>query len=531
MSRESQGKGFGGLADLVTRLDEEEARNNAESPPVGAGKRGFGGLSGLVSEPDRVQGAQEVAPGAPEKSGAPQERRPPDSQAAKNLGSKTVSAAPAQAPGQARKQAPPPTPKGSTAAKWFWGLVGLGVLIAVLSSGEDDRVGGGGQPVGSGASPPRSAHDSSPARVTPPPPAEVSPPTFEVPAVGYNLLLSAAQIRWCLREEIRIDTERGYANTEAEIDAFNAHVADYNQRCGSFRYRSGALERAQREVDGMRLAIVAEVVGRIRAASVPEPSDRPFTDSRPSSRSTPREGRRDDDEAVGVLGSGRGQSNSNPTDQLRPPPVTSRGEDFGAGVSEPVWHPGPNDGAGLVAAIQRELNRRGYGAGPEDGISGQWTRAAIKAFQRDHGLTADGQPSYELLRTIERAGPKARVPMSWDHEDAVPNGRTTRINASYSRSSAGPAQDAPDRSGRYPVESSGARSVPVDSAPPGVVRREASATTGSSGLIGLSHSEATRISRECMGRTRENDRAGYRACVEAARRAAAAPVNEPRILR
>jgi N-acetyl-anhydromuramyl-L-alanine amidase AmpD len=43
-----------------------------------------------------------------------------------------------------------------------------------------------------------------------------------------------------------------------------------------------------------------------------------------------------------------------------------------------------------VAEIQRALLARGYDPGPVDGDLGPKTRAAVKAFQKDHGLKVDG---------------------------------------------------------------------------------------------------------------------------------------------
>lgn len=43
-----------------------------------------------------------------------------------------------------------------------------------------------------------------------------------------------------------------------------------------------------------------------------------------------------------------------------------------------------------VADIQRALSARGYNPGPIDGFMGDKTRAAVRSFQRDHGLLADG---------------------------------------------------------------------------------------------------------------------------------------------
>src|SRR3546814_8629270 len=50
--------------------------------------------------------------------------------------------------------------------------------------------------------------------------------------------------------------------SDSEVDRFNAMVADYNSRCGRFRYRSGALERARRDVEPYRGQLQAE--GRSR---------------------------------------------------------------------------------------------------------------------------------------------------------------------------------------------------------------------------------------------------------------------------
>lgn len=56
-----------------------------------------------------------------------------------------------------------------------------------------------------------------------------------------------------------------------------------------------------------------------------------------------------------------------------------------------------------IKDMQRLLNDLGYGTGTPDGIMGPNTRAGLRAFQRANGLTADGYPTHELLRRIERA--------------------------------------------------------------------------------------------------------------------------------
>ena len=50
----------------------------------------------------------------------------------------------------------------------------------------------------------------------------------------------------------------------------------------------------------------------------------------------------------------------------------------------------PNRSSTAVAQIQRRLIAQGYDAGKIDGIYGAKTRVAVKRFQQDHGLIADG---------------------------------------------------------------------------------------------------------------------------------------------
>ncbi|MGI9385198.1 MAG: peptidoglycan-binding domain-containing protein [Methyloligellaceae bacterium] len=53
-----------------------------------------------------------------------------------------------------------------------------------------------------------------------------------------------------------------------------------------------------------------------------------------------------------------------------------------------------------VRAIQRELSTRNYDPGPVDGVVGILTRAAIMAYQHDHGLPATGVASEATLQRI-----------------------------------------------------------------------------------------------------------------------------------
>jgi hypothetical protein len=53
-----------------------------------------------------------------------------------------------------------------------------------------------------------------------------------------------------------------------------------------------------------------------------------------------------------------------------------------------------------VAAVQRRLARGGYYRGAVDGVIGQGTRAAIRAYERNNGLRVDGQIDRRLLATM-----------------------------------------------------------------------------------------------------------------------------------
>ncbi|OYX40143.1 MAG: hypothetical protein B7Y91_00300 [Rhodobacterales bacterium 32-64-14] len=50
--------------------------------------------------------------------------------------------------------------------------------------------------------------------------------------------------------------------SDSQVNRYNALVDDYNSRCSSFRYRSGALESARRAVEPYRSQLLAE--GRSR---------------------------------------------------------------------------------------------------------------------------------------------------------------------------------------------------------------------------------------------------------------------------
>lgn len=111
-------------------------------------------------------------------------------------------------------------------------------------------------------------HNQSKSNVVPSAVTPVTPTpsqTFEKPPVGTNNILTLPQLRWCLREKIRLETMRALANNNKAIAEFNAMVDDYNARCGSFRYRQSDMLKAESDVEAMRSKIIQEAINETNA--------------------------------------------------------------------------------------------------------------------------------------------------------------------------------------------------------------------------------------------------------------------------
>ena len=74
----------------------------------------------------------------------------------------------------------------------------------------------------------------------------------------------------------------------------------------------------------------------------------------------------------------------------------------------PAQAPAPNRQQELVRQIQSELAARGYAPGPVDGDAGLLTRAAILAFEHDHGLAATAEPTDAVLAALRARAPARR---------------------------------------------------------------------------------------------------------------------------
>jgi TonB family protein len=88
-------------------------------------------------------------------------------------------------------------------------------------------------------------------------PAQAAAFAEEAPPVGKGSMFSDAQIRYCLAQIIRIEAVRSLINRyrKAQVEYFNGVTADYNSRCGSYRYEGDALETNRALVEANRWQI------------------------------------------------------------------------------------------------------------------------------------------------------------------------------------------------------------------------------------------------------------------------------------
>jgi len=96
----------------------------------------------------------------------------------------------------------------------------------------------------------------------------------------------------------------------------------------------------------------------------------------------------------------------------------------------------PQRTAEVTRAVQRELQMRGYETGVADGVVGLMTRAAIMAFEYDHGMVMTGRPSQELLKRIVLGGTGRTKPIgskgqSAEARDVIRTVQTSLVKLGY----------------------------------------------------------------------------------------------------
>ena len=218
--------------------------------------RGFAGLSSLISD-------VEIPSPPPPASPQPQ---------------------PQQAYQEEESEPVLPPSSGWSGSKWPVGVVIIVAFIAVFwlfnQSGSSSII---TSPVSTTATrhsesftASRHSEPFTPTATTPRP----ARPTESKPPVGKDLVLSIDQIHYCLAEDIRMDAAKSALNryNDYDVDRFNTMVTDYNSRCGNFRYRSGALDWAQHNIEPYRDRYRAEGQSRFAhsfSASNPSTSYEP----------------------------------------------------------------------------------------------------------------------------------------------------------------------------------------------------------------------------------------------------------------
>ena len=234
--------------------------------------------------------------------------------------------------------------------KWIFAIIGVFILIWFVNQAD-----GPSNTTRSNSTPNYSP--SIPKPTSSQPSVQTTTPSiyYQIPSVGRNNVLSVTEIRWCTKESIRIDAMQSVNTSQKGIDRFNRIVSDYNSRCGEYRYRKGNLSRAKREVETYRSQIVADAIREAREY------DNTYTQSYSAKPST-----------------------SKITSLPKKPSVK------------------------LTREAQQLLTDLGYKLGPIDGLYGQKTSEAIKAFQRNTGITVDGWVDHDLLIALRVAKVKLK---------------------------------------------------------------------------------------------------------------------------
>jgi hypothetical protein len=89
---------------------------------------------------------------------------------------------------------------------------------------------------------------------------------LKMPRTGRNQLLSVAELRWCMREDIRLEVlETRHGGSDSL--RFQEAVGSYNVRCTRFKYRGNDLTLARRDIDAARSWIVAEALAESLTAT------------------------------------------------------------------------------------------------------------------------------------------------------------------------------------------------------------------------------------------------------------------------
>ena len=320
--------------------------------------KGFSGLSSLVSDISEEQNSKQISkPDISEKSKPPSRavsKKRTDKRGPELRTKSTIDRIPAKD----QVLTPSKTTK-SSAVKWGWAIVILLILGIIVYKAEEIKITPSSRRAKTTSSP-KSFYKSKPNTS----PSKSKKLTFDKPPIGTNRRLSISQIRWCLREKIRLDSMRSRLASNAEIDSFNSLIDDYNSCCSSFRFRKETLEQAKREIEIVRAQIISEAIGAI----------------------------------VGIRENSSGTSYSN--SNYKRSSSTSTEDNL---VKTPTGDSFGNDKLSLIHEVQLLLKQLGYNPGPIDGKYGPQTNTAIRVFQANVGILQNGLVTEDLLKQLHAA--------------------------------------------------------------------------------------------------------------------------------
>ncbi|WP_414475829.1 peptidoglycan-binding protein [Microvirga sp. M2] len=276
-------------------------------------------------------------------------------------------------------------------SRLFWGAAAIGGIILFIANQKPTptRTTYSSPPYTAPAPRPTPPQAPTVPRPDPAPTVPARLDTEDMPSVGDgSRALGASQIRYCLFQQVRLETIRTELSESQDVSRFNGMVDDWNARCSRYRYRESDMTAAQLSLSSKRSDLQAE--GRRIAASMPSrvwptPSSIPPAPASTynSAPATP----------VAVPQSQIPQPANTPAPspvQSLPPPV------------DIASIPGTGGGAAAYAAefsdllrvedatrIQQRLSDLGYLTGIVDGMWGPRSRTALRDFKMANGLARD----------------------------------------------------------------------------------------------------------------------------------------------
>jgi hypothetical protein len=172
---------------------------------------------------------------------------------------------------------PRPAPPASTKSAWrvikpvlvIVGISGVSVILLQIADGYlRDNTGSGFLP---DFLRPASSGPSAPQYATSLPEAEEKPPAAQ------GVQLSAAQIRYCLAQGIRLQGASRVVNTasQAEATRFLNLSDDYEPRCGNYRFAPDMMHSVKEEVEARRAVLEYEGAALIRPGQYAPPEEKP----------------------------------------------------------------------------------------------------------------------------------------------------------------------------------------------------------------------------------------------------------------